>query len=66
MLPISTTVALRHPPFVTWAIIALNVFVFFFIQLPIAKAGGEPALRAFLMEWGLVPAHPPPWRWAAG
>ena len=57
MFPVSTTVAMRHPPFVTWALIALNVFVFFFIQVPIAKSGGEAALRAFLMHWGLVPAR---------
>ena len=57
MFPIATTVAMRHPPFVTWAIIGLNVFVFFFIQVPIARAGGEAAMHAFLLDWGLVPAR---------
>ena len=57
MFPIATTVALRHPPLVTWAIIAINVFVFFFIQVPIARMSGEAGLHAFLLEWGLVPAR---------
>ncbi len=68
MLPIATTVALRHPPLVTWAIIGINIFVFFFIQAPIAQQGGEAALRAFLAEWGLVPARyfVPGWAQAHG
>ena len=57
MLPIATTVAMRYPPFVTWAIIGLNIFVFFFIQAPVAHTGGEEALKAFLTQWGLVPAR---------
>ncbi len=57
MLPIATTVAMRHPPLVTWGLIGVNVFVFFFVQLPIARMGGEAALHAFLVQWGLVPAR---------
>ncbi len=57
MFPIATTVALRHPPLVTWAIIGINVFIFFFIEVPIVRTGGDAALHAFLLDWGLVPAR---------
>jgi membrane associated rhomboid family serine protease len=56
MLPVATTVATRHPPVATWSIIGLNVAVFM-VQMSIFASGGEPALKAFLHEWGLVPAR---------
>ncbi|HHN72878.1 MAG TPA: rhomboid family intramembrane serine protease [Thermopetrobacter sp.] len=56
MFPISTTVANRYPPFATWALIGLNVLAYLW-EMSFFAAGGEPALRAFLIEWGLVPAR---------
>ena len=60
MFPWSTSVAIRHAPFVTWTLIALNLAIFLYeVSLP----SGE--LQAFIVQWGLVPArygHP---HWAA-
>ena len=55
MFPLSTTVAVRFPPFATWALIALNVLAYLWESSH--AIGGEAALRAFLSEWGLVPAR---------
>jgi membrane associated rhomboid family serine protease len=56
VFPVSTTVATRFPPFATWALMALNVIAYMW-EMSYFAAGGEPALRAFLTEWGLVPAR---------
>ena len=56
MFPLSTTVAVRFPPLVTWGLIALNVLAYM-LESSFMASGGEAALRAFLNEWGLVPAR---------
>ncbi len=67
MFPISTTVAVRFPPFVTWALIALNVLAYVW-ETGHYVQGGEAGLRAFLYHWGLVPARyfVPDWALARG
>ncbi len=67
MFPVSTTVAIRFPPFATWALIALNV-IFYILELKIQAVGGEAALKAFLEHWALVPARyfAPDWALARG
>lgn len=52
MVPIQSAVPYRYPPFVTWAIIAVNVFVFL-VQLSLPPQ----ALDAFLYHYALVPAR---------
>jgi len=67
VFPVSTTVALRFPPMATWALIALNVFGYL-VEMKYQALGGEAGLRAFLYQWGLVPARyfVPQWAFAHG
>ena len=67
MFPVSTTVAIRFPPFATWALIALNVVVYL-LEVNIQAAGGMAGLQAFLQHWALVPARyfMPAWALANG
>lgn len=52
MLPVRDTVARRFPPFLTWAVIAICVFVYLF------EAALPPRVfERFLFEHGLVPAR---------
>ncbi len=51
MLPYATAVSNRYAPFVTWSLIAVNVFVFLY-QLGLPK----PELELFLRNYGLVPS----------
>ena len=52
MIPIRTTAPTRYPPFVTWALIAVNCAVFF-IQLSLTP----PELEEFLLRFALIPAR---------
>src|SRR6185436_1143566 len=52
MFPLQTTVPLRNPPVVTWALIALNCLVFLY-QISLS----EPELELFLSRFALVPAR---------
>jgi membrane associated rhomboid family serine protease len=52
MIPIRTTAPTRYPPFVTWALIAVNCFVFF-VQLGLTPAEYED----FLIRFALIPAR---------
>jgi len=67
VFPISTTAAVRFPPFATWALIALNVLAYL-MEARIQLSGGEAALRAFFYQWALVPARyfVPQWALAHG
>ncbi|WP_396623855.1 rhomboid family intramembrane serine protease [Luteitalea sp.] len=51
MLPIRDVIPSRTTPFVTLAIIALNLLVF--VAMP---AAGTPEYEAFLRTWGVTPA----------
>jgi membrane associated rhomboid family serine protease len=62
MIPIRDTIPHRHAPVATWALIAVNVFVFLFWELAQPPADVE----RFIYLFGLVPArftHP---GWAEG
>jgi len=52
MFPVQTTVPLRNPPVVTWALIALNCVVFLY-QISLS----EPDLELFLSRFALIPAR---------
>jgi len=52
MFPLQTTVPLRNPPVVTWALIAVNRVVFLY-QISLS----EPELELFLSRFALVPAR---------
>jgi membrane associated rhomboid family serine protease len=52
MFPVQTTVPLRNPPVVTWALIALNCVVFLY-QISLS----EPELQLFLSRFALIPAR---------
>ncbi|MCS6876766.1 MAG: rhomboid family intramembrane serine protease [Geminicoccaceae bacterium] len=52
MVPVRDAVATRHPPFVTWTVIALCVLVYLFEAGLPAKA-----FERFLFQHGLVPAR---------
>jgi membrane associated rhomboid family serine protease len=52
MIPIRTTAPTRYPAFVTWALIAVNCFVFF-LQLGLTPA----ELEEFLLRFALIPAR---------
>jgi membrane associated rhomboid family serine protease len=52
MIPIRTTAPTRYPPFVTWALIAVNCLVFF-VQLGLTPAEYEE----FLVRFALIPAR---------
>ena len=51
MIPIGDSLKLRSVPFVTWALIALNVSMFFNEVLR------GSAMEAFVREWGFIPAR---------
>ncbi|GAB4155755.1 MAG: rhomboid family intramembrane serine protease [Planctomycetaceae bacterium] len=60
MLPLQTTVVSRHPPVVTWVLIAFNA-LFFYFELQMSPE----SLERFTYLFGIVPArytHP---EWAA-
>jgi membrane associated rhomboid family serine protease len=52
MIPIRTTAPTRYPPFVTWALIGINCFVFF-VQLGLTPL----ELEEFLVRFALIPAR---------
>jgi membrane associated rhomboid family serine protease len=52
MFPLQTTVPLRNPPVVTWALIAVNCVVFLY-QISLS----EPELELFLSRFALVPGR---------
>src|SRR3954447_22983994 len=52
MFPVQTTVPLRNPPVVTWALIALNCVVFLY-QVSLS----EPELELFLSRFALIPGR---------
>jgi membrane associated rhomboid family serine protease len=52
MIPIRTTVPTRYPPFITWALIAVNCAVFF-VQLGLTPL----ELEEFLLRFALIPAR---------
>ena len=52
MFPLQTTVPLRNPPVVTWALIALNCVVFLY-QISLS----EPELELFLSRFALIPGR---------
>jgi membrane associated rhomboid family serine protease len=52
MFPVQTTVPLRNPPVVTWALIAVNCVVFLY-QISLS----EPELELFLSRFALIPAR---------
>ena len=52
MFPLQTTVPLRNPPVVTWALIALNCAVFLY-QISLS----EPELELFLSRFALIPGR---------
>ena len=52
MFPVQTTVPLRNPPLVTWALIAVNCVVFLY-QISLS----EPELEVFLSRFALIPAR---------
>ena len=52
MFPVQTTVPLRNPPVVTWALIALNCVVFLY-QIGLS----EPELELFLSRFALIPGR---------
>lgn len=52
MFPLQDTIPRRESPFVTWLIVAINVFVFF-IELSLSST----MLETFIREFGLVPAR---------
>jgi membrane associated rhomboid family serine protease len=52
MFPVQTTVPLRNPPVVTWALIALNCVVFLY---QVSLSG--PELEVFLLRYALIPAR---------
>ena len=52
MFPVQTTVPLRNPPVVTWALIAVNCVVFLY-QISLS----EPELELFLSRFALVPGR---------
>jgi membrane associated rhomboid family serine protease len=52
MIPIQTTVPTRYPPFVTWALIAVNCTVFF-VQQSLTPA----ELARFILNYALIPAR---------
>lgn len=63
MFPIDSAVPIRYPPFVVYALIAINAIVFLFeLSLP------PRALEAFLQHWALVPLRysDPSWAWRHG
>ena len=53
MFPIRDHNPSERTPFVTWALIAINIVVFL-LYYP-SLGGNEPQLLAFYNEWGLVP-----------
>ena len=55
MIPLGDSIRARRTPFVTYVLIALNVF-FFFIEL-----GQGPRLQEFILQWGAVPARIQRW-----
>jgi len=52
MFPLQTTVPLRNPPVVTWALIVVNCVVFLY-QISLS----EPELELFLSRFALVPGR---------
>ncbi len=52
MFPLQDILPRRRSPFVTWTIIAINVF-FFFIEISLP----QEALRAIIFKYGVVPAR---------
>ena len=52
MFPVQTTVPLRNPPVVTWALIAVNCVVFLY-QISLS----EPELELFLSRFALIPGR---------
>ena len=54
MIPLRDTNPTRRPAFVTWALIALCV-VIFFVELGIQGREGEEGLFAFFLRYGVVP-----------
>jgi rhomboid family protein len=52
MIPIRVTVPTRYPPFITWALIAINCAIFFVQQ---GLTPGE--LERFLLRFALIPAR---------
>ncbi|MBL4618536.1 MAG: rhomboid family intramembrane serine protease [Marinicaulis sp.] len=64
MFPIADSIAHRFPPFATWALIALNFFVFICIE----ELLDPDAIEALIFKFGLVPARyfDPHWAETAG
>ncbi len=54
MFPIRDHNPSRATPFVTWALIAVNVLIFFSYW---SLFDNPRALQAFFLTWGLVPAY---------
>lgn len=52
MFPLYDTVRSRKFPFINLALIVVNALVFLY-ELQI----GEPRLKGFIFEWGLIPSH---------
>ena len=52
MIPVATSVPIRHPPVMVWGIIAANVAVF-----GLEMAMSETQLAHFATLWGVVPAR---------
>ncbi|MCK6529266.1 rhomboid family intramembrane serine protease [Myxococcota bacterium] len=50
MIPLYDNVPTRRPPFVLWALVAINALVFL-LELSL----GEQGLQAFVETWGVVP-----------
>ncbi len=64
MFPIADSIAHRFPPFATWALITLNIYIFMFIEAPL----DPDAIQALVFKFGLVPAryYNPDWAASAG
>src|SRR5258706_9072060 len=53
MIPLKDNIPSDSTPFVTWAIIAGNCYVFY-LQV---TAGGIPGFERFVNHWAVIPAH---------
>lgn len=64
MFPIADSIPHRFPPFATWALIGMNVLVFFLIEAPL----DPQTIESLFFQFGLVPARyfDPDWAMSAG
>jgi membrane associated rhomboid family serine protease len=56
--PIGDDHPTRSRPYVTWGLIAINVAVYLFVNLPAQSRGGDEALFGVFTQWGFDQTHP--------